>query len=94
MGVLAWRPTAANPGPFQQGLRSYVAAYAYGVVTTAQLWAGLQAVPGVTLNVSGFMTTWTSQAGYPVVTVHINGDGYGARARSVGRVDAAMARHR
>ena len=43
---------ALRPSAFRTQIRKYIAAHAYGVVTTSDLWAGLQAAaPSASLTV-------------------------------------------
>ncbi|KAJ2660451.1 hypothetical protein IWW48_002915 [Coemansia sp. RSA 1200] len=52
---------------FMAGVRGYLAAHAYGTATTADLWQALQRASGE--DVAALMHSWTTRAGYPVVSV-------------------------
>jgi aminopeptidase N len=55
---------------FQSGLKAYFTAYAYGNTEGNDLWEALATASGK--DIAGFMTTWISQSGYPVVQVSQN----------------------
>jgi aminopeptidase N len=55
---------------FQQGLKTYFATHAYGNTEGDDLWQALGTASGK--NITGFMNTWISQPGYPVVKVTQN----------------------
>lgn len=57
---------------FQAGLRSYFEKYAYKNTEGDDLWNELASASGK--DIAGFMNTWISQSGYPVVSLHKNGD--------------------
>lgn len=50
---------------FRNGLRNYFATYAYGNTVGKNLWDKLSAASGK--DISGFMQTWVSLSGFPVV---------------------------
>lgn len=52
---------------FQQGLKAYFAAHAYGNTEGDDLWHALADASGK--DIAGFMNTWISQPGYPVLSV-------------------------
>jgi puromycin-sensitive aminopeptidase len=52
---------------FREGLQKYMKQYAYGNTKTIDLWNAWSEVSGK--DVANIMGTWTSQMGYPVVTV-------------------------
>ncbi len=56
---------------FQAGLKSYFQKYAYQNTEGDDLWNELSAASGK--DITGFMNTWISQPGYPVVTVTESG---------------------
>lgn len=56
---------------FQKGLRTYFEKYAYQNTEGDDLWNELTAASGK--DIAGFMNTWISQPGYPVV--HVTKDG-------------------
>eukprot|EP00656_Telonema_subtile_P050572 TRINITY_DN658_c0_g1_i1.p1 TRINITY_DN658_c0_g1~~TRINITY_DN658_c0_g1_i1.p1 ORF type:complete len:682 (+),score=187.52 TRINITY_DN658_c0_g1_i1:183-2228(+) len=65
-----------GPETFQKGLGAYLKKHAYSNTTTADLWAAwdeAQAADagdaGVTVSVSQAMSGWTSQMGFPLITV-------------------------
>lgn len=41
----------------------------FSTVTPEKLYFALQAQAGTTINIASIMNTWTTQAGYPVVTI-------------------------
>lgn len=47
----------------------------YGLATPEKLYTALQRNAGDTISISTFMSTWTTQAGYPLVVVERNTDG-------------------
>jgi aminopeptidase N len=51
---------------FRDGLRLYLNRHAYGNTDTVDLWAAFEEVSGK--PVTDFMTAWTSQPGFPIVT--------------------------
>lgn len=57
---------------FRQGVNAYLKEYLYGNAETAQLWAKLTEFADLPqgLNVSQIMNTWTTQPGFPVVTIN------------------------
>ena len=56
-----------TPETFRDGLRRYLDAHRYGNARTADLWEALEEASG--MPVKSLMDTWTSQMGYPVLTV-------------------------
>lgn len=56
---------------FQKGLKSYFVKHAYANTEGSDLWAELGSASGK--DISGFMNTWISQPGFPVV--HVSPDG-------------------
>jgi aminopeptidase N len=56
---------------FRDGLRIYLKKHAYSNTTSADLWAAWEEASGK--PVGEFMTTWTTQAGYPIVSASIDG---------------------
>ena len=52
---------------FQAGLKDYFAAHAYGNTEGDDLWNALAKASGK--DIAGFMNTWISQSGYPVLHV-------------------------
>lgn len=57
---------------FQKGLKEYFKLHAYGNTVGQNLWDQLTAASGK--NIAGFMNTWISQPGYPVLHVSQSGD--------------------
>jgi aminopeptidase N len=57
---------------FQHGLKEYFAAHAYGNTDGEDLWAALSDASGK--DIAGFMNTWISQSGYPVLHVSRDDD--------------------
>lgn len=56
---------------FQTGLKNYFRKYAYQNTEGDDLWRELSAASG--RDITGFMNTWISQPGYPVI--HVDDDG-------------------
>lgn len=56
---------------FRRGLQSYFAEFAYKNTEADDLWRHLSAASGK--DISGFMNTWISQSGYPVVSISETG---------------------
>lgn len=54
---------------FQKGLRAYLKEYAYANATTLNLWNSLASASGK--PVKDFMSRWTEQTGFPVVTATV-----------------------
>ncbi|KAJ2258716.1 hypothetical protein GGI13_000523 [Coemansia sp. RSA 455] len=52
---------------FMAGVRAYLNAHAFASATTSDLWAALEAASGQ--PVAALMHSWTTQVGYPVVSV-------------------------
>ena len=52
---------------FQAGIRQYLATHKYSNAATADLWEALSVSSGQDVN--ALMGKWTTQTGYPVVTV-------------------------
>jgi aminopeptidase N len=57
---------------FQLGLKAYFAKHAYGNTEGDDLWQALGTASGK--DIAGFMNTWISQPGYPVISVAQQGD--------------------
>ena len=57
---------------FQSGLKAYFAQHAYSNTEGSDLWQALSRASGK--DIGGFMQTWISQPGYPVLEVHKDGD--------------------
>jgi aminopeptidase N len=57
---------------FQAGLKAYFATHKYGNTTGDDLWNALEQASGKPIG--GFMNTWITQAGYPVVHATQTGD--------------------
>ncbi|KJE96694.1 aminopeptidase puromycin sensitive [Capsaspora owczarzaki ATCC 30864] len=56
---------------FKAGMRKYIAKYAFSNASTRDLWQVLGEASGK--DVRGMMDAWTTQTGYPVVTVGLDG---------------------
>lgn len=54
---------------FKQGLQIYLDRHKYTNARTEDLWAALEQACDAKLNVGEIMRTWTSQMGYPVISV-------------------------
>ncbi|HTE21564.1 MAG TPA: M1 family metallopeptidase [Candidatus Limnocylindria bacterium] len=61
-----------TPDVFRDGLRHYLKVHAYGNTDTVDLWAALEEVSGK--PVKDFMHDWTSQPGFPLLSVTVKGD--------------------
>jgi puromycin-sensitive aminopeptidase len=59
---------------FRDGLRAYLKKHAYGNTHTIDLWQALEETTGK--PVQNFMHAWTSQTGFPLVSIHDNNDHY------------------
>jgi len=57
---------------FQTGISYYLNKHSYANATTADLWSALEEKSGK--PVTKFMSSWTSQAGYPYVQLEVKGD--------------------
>jgi aminopeptidase N len=57
---------------FQAGLKEYFATHAYRNTEADDLWQALGHASGK--DISGFMTTWITQSGYPVLSASQTGD--------------------
>jgi aminopeptidase N len=62
---------------FRDGIRRYVRAHAYSNATSADLWNALTAASGK--EVAAMASSWTTQAGFPLVTVTASCDAAGRR---------------
>lgn len=58
---------------FRDGLRLYLKKHAYGNTVSADLWAAWEEVSGKPIG--EFMTTWTTQAGYPLIKATVSDTG-------------------
>lgn len=61
---------------FQKAVTNYLKAHEYGNAVTQDLLDEIQTIYGDSLNVTEFMSTWTMQMGFPVVTVAVSDDNY------------------
>jgi puromycin-sensitive aminopeptidase len=59
---------------FRKGLQKYLKKHSYSNATTSDLWDALEKVSGK--KVKQIMNDWTKKAGYPVVDVTENKDGF------------------
>lgn len=64
---------------FRAGLRAYIAEFAEGNATGADLWNHLQ--QAANLPVSDMMASWILQAGHPLIDVSLGADGTPGEAR-------------
>ncbi|HKA80865.1 MAG TPA: M1 family aminopeptidase, partial [Xanthobacteraceae bacterium] len=64
---------------FRAGIRSYMAAHAYGNTTTADLWKALETASGK--PVAGIAATFTEQAGLPLIVAEVTCSGEEQRVR-------------
>ena len=79
--VLRMLEAYVGPEKFRDGIRSYMKARAYSNATTADLWLALDAATG--RSVSAVAADWTSQPGYPLVTVTTRCDASGQRTATL-----------
>jgi aminopeptidase N len=75
--VLRMLEAHLGPDAFRAGIRRYMATHAYSNTTSADLWASLSAASG--RDVGAIAAAWTSQAGFPLVSVQAACDGAGQR---------------
>jgi puromycin-sensitive aminopeptidase len=61
-----------GPQAFRDGIRRYLTSHAYGNTETHDLWDAMEAEGG--RPVRRIMDAWVFQRGYPVITVHRDGD--------------------
>lgn len=66
---------------FQTGLKAYFAAHAYSNTEGGDLWDALASASGK--DVAGFMNTWISQPGYPVLSVDSDENGISLAQRQL-----------
>ena len=60
-----------GPDAFRKGVRHYLAKHAYGNAETTDLWDALE--EAVERPVRAMMDTWVFQAGYPLISVDLDG---------------------
>lgn len=60
---------------FQKAFQQYISDNLFGLSTPEKLYSAIQRYAGDTINIATFLSTWTTQAGYPVVQVERNSDG-------------------
>ena len=70
-----------GPDVFREGIRSYMKKHAYSNTTSADLWAALSQASGK--DVSKVVGAWTTQAGFPLVSVASTCDANGNRSISL-----------
>jgi aminopeptidase N len=75
--VLRMMEERIGPDNFRKGIQQYMKARAYSNATSADLWNALDAASGT--DVSGTVSGWTEQAGFPLVTAVASCDAKGAR---------------
>ncbi len=66
--VLRMLEAYLTPDAFRDGVRRYIKARAYSNATSGDLWAALSAASK--RDVAAVASGWTSQAGFPLVSVH------------------------
>ena len=73
--VLRMLEAYLGPDVFRDGIRRYMKAHAYSNATTADLWNALSAANG--RDVGRVASSWTAEAGFPLVSVdsHCDPDG-------------------
>ncbi len=59
-----------GPSAFRDGLRHYLQTHKYKNTDTVDLWTSLEAISGK--PVKEFMHTWTSQPGFPTLSVNVD----------------------
>ncbi|PRC94959.1 M1 family metallopeptidase [Solimicrobium silvestre] len=67
-----------GPDVFRDGIRQYMKAHAFSNTTSADLWQALSKASGK--NVAEIVGGWTTQAGFPLVSVQSNCDANGNRS--------------
>ena len=72
---------------FRDGVRRYLQAHAYGNTETSDLWDALESTSGQ--PVRDTMDSWIWQAGYPVISVALDGDELVVRQRKFSFVDSS-----
>jgi len=75
--VLRMLENYLGPDVFRDGIRKYMKAHAYSNTTSADLWLALSQASGK--NVSDIIGPWTTQAGFPLVSVTASCDASGKR---------------
>ena len=75
--VLRMVEASIGPDNFRKGIQKYMKARAYSNATGADLWKALDDAGG--MDVSGLVSGWTEQAGFPLVTAVASCDAKGAR---------------
>jgi aminopeptidase N len=66
-----------GPDRFRAGMQHYLRAHAYSNATSTDLWNALGAASGI--DVARFSRAWTTQPGFPLVSVRATCDAAGAR---------------
>jgi aminopeptidase N len=79
-----------RPGTYIAGMGEYFAAHAFGNAEPPALWSALAGASGLT-NLDAYMTSYTSQTGYPLLTVAWS-DANSA-STGVGSLTVAQSRH-
>ncbi|XP_048750155.2 aminopeptidase N-like [Ostrea edulis] len=69
MGFVGWED-------FQKGLRTYVSKFKYQNAAMDQLWDTFTEAVNYKYDIKSTMNTWTRQMGYPIITMHAQGDSY------------------
>jgi aminopeptidase N len=67
--VLRMLETHMGPDSFRQGIRSYMKKHAYSNTLSGDLWQALDAASGKGGKISAIATSWTTQPGFPLVSV-------------------------
>ncbi|MET3105379.1 aminopeptidase N [Oxalobacteraceae bacterium GrIS 1.18] len=75
--VLRMLEAYLGPDVFRDGIRKYMKTHAYSNTTSADLWKALSEASGK--NVNDIIGTWTTQAGFPLVSVQASCDANGKR---------------
>jgi aminopeptidase N len=75
--VLRMLENYVGPDAFRDGIRQYMKAHAYSNTTSADLWQALGKASGKDVN--AIMGQWTTQAGFPLVSVVASCDASGKR---------------
>ena len=76
--VLRMLEAYLGPDVFRDGIRKYMKAHAYSNTTSADLWKSLSEASGK--NVNDVIGSWTTQAGFPLVSVQSSCDASGNRS--------------
>ncbi|KAJ6634675.1 Phosphatidylinositol 3-kinase catalytic subunit type 3 [Pseudolycoriella hygida] len=60
---------------FKRAVQQYINDNLFGISTPEKLYSAFQRYAGDTISIATFLSTWSTQAGYPLVVVERKGDG-------------------